>query len=224
MSYPCAAAALPLSEASTIVECGTGSVYTLTALAANDIPYDSSVFHGYPHCGLNEPPLTINRPRRHSGVLEFPVSVTRNELYAGPLRLIAMNKKLDPDWCSPRELERQLDALMEPLLGPIILFLHSYSLLDIERGFRPHPSAVARLDRILGYAVAHGAELVTLETAAPRWEATPDAASDALPTIRAQLAGRDVDQALWMMSRLRWHHLRIARDIIRRPDRKQPGA
>lgn len=204
---------------------GYGANYdTLTALARNGIAYDSSVFHGYPHCGLNEPPLTINTPKHHSGVFEIPVSVTRNELYAGPVRLVAMNKKLDPDWCSPRELERQVDAMMQPLRGPIILFLHSYSLLDIERGFRPSPAAVARLDRILAYCVGRGAELVTLETAAKSWEQVAGTAPDALPTIRAQLAGRDIDQALWMAQRLRWRHFRILGDIMRRQDRTQPAA
>jgi peptidoglycan/xylan/chitin deacetylase (PgdA/CDA1 family) len=201
---------------------GYGANYdTLRALAEHGIPYDSSVFHGYPRCGLNEPPLTINRPRHHNGVLEIPVSVTRNELHAGPVRLVAMNKKLDPDWCSPRELERQVDALMAPLRGPIVLFLHSYSLLDIERGFRPSPAAVARLDRILAYVTARGAELVTLATAAKTWEQADETVPDALPSIRAQLAGGDIDQTFWMMSRLRWRHLRILRDLIRR-DRK-PG-
>jgi hypothetical protein len=132
-----------------------------------------------------------------------------------------MNKKLDPDWCSPRELERQVDALMAPLRGPIVLFLHSYSLLDIERGFRPSPAAVARLDRILAYVTARGAELVTLATAAKTWEQADETVPDALPSIRAQLAGGDIDQTFWMMSRLRWRHLRILRDLIRR-DRK-PG-
>jgi hypothetical protein len=94
-------------------------------------------------------------------------------------------------------------------------------LLDIERGFRPSPAAVARLDRILSYVTARGAELVTLATAAKTWEQADETVPDALPSIRAQLAGGDIDQTFWMMSRLRWRHLRILRDLIRR-DRK-PG-
>lgn len=191
---------------------GYGANYdTLTALATNGIAIDSSVFHGYRHCGLNEPPLTVNAPVRHAGVLEVPVTVTRCEIALGPLRLFSMIKKLDPDWCSPDELRRQIDASVAANAGPVILFLHSYSLIDIENGFRPDARAADVLDRVLGDAVnRHGARLVTLAEAAAHWSGEPADALAPPPVVRSDLAWRDRELAFWLARKVRPRHLRAA--------------
>ncbi|WOH48817.1 polysaccharide deacetylase family protein [Bradyrhizobium sp. sBnM-33] len=191
---------------------GYGANYdTLAALAAIGISVDSSVFHGYSHCGLNEPPLTVNAPVWHSGVLEVPVTVTRCELAFGPLRLFSMVKKLDPDWCSPGELRRQIDATIAADAGPVLLFLHSYSLLDIENGFRPDARSAEVLNSLLGYAISrHSARLTTLAEAARVYPADrPDALAPP-PVVRSDLAWRDRELAFWLARKVRPRHVRAA--------------
>ncbi|MCZ8106035.1 MAG: hypothetical protein O9972_50150, partial [Burkholderiales bacterium] len=191
---------------------GYGANYdTLTALAASGIGVDSSVFHGYAHCGLNTPPLTVNAPVHHSGVLEVPVTVTRCDLMLGPLRLFSMIKKLDPDWCSPGELRRQIDASIEACAGPIVLFLHSYSLLDIENDFAPNSRAASVLDTVLGYVRSrHGARLVTLAEAARDWADEPNDAHAPPPVVRSDLVWRDRELTFWLARKVRLRHLRVA--------------
>ncbi len=195
---------------------GYGANYeTLKALAANGIFVDSSVFYGYPYCGLNDPPLTVNLPVMYNGVLEIPVTVTRSELTLGSLRIFSLNKKLDPDWCSPDELRRQIDALISEHDAPILLFLHSYSLMKIEKNFQPDTQAIENLNSILDYVRRRGAELTTLEQASK--DCNP-AGADALwpaPLVSSELLWRHREQARWLMKKVRFRHLNVFFDLRR---------
>jgi peptidoglycan/xylan/chitin deacetylase (PgdA/CDA1 family) len=196
---------------------GYGANYdTLAALEANGIAIDSSVFWGYPYCGLNEPPLTVNAVVRHGGVLEIPVTVTRCELTLGSFahspRLVAVTKKLDPDWCSPGELRRQIDAVLQAGERIVVLFLHSYSLIDIERGFRPDQRACDVLDALLADCVGrYQGELVTLEQAAR--QSAPLTRDEALarppPLVRSDLLLRDLELTGWLLRKVKPRHLRV---------------
>lgn len=195
---------------------GYGANYdTLSALTANGIAIDSSVFYGYPHCGLNHPPLTANAAVSHGGVLEIPVTVTRCDLMLGPFqrapRLFSMVKKLDPDWCSPGELRRQIEAVLASGERTIVLFLHSYSLIDIERGFRPDERACAVLDLLLADCVGrYGGELTTMERASQSIEpvSSEDALRLPLPVVASDLLVRDQELTSWLLRKVRPRHFR----------------
>lgn len=194
---------------------GYGANYdTLAALEENGIGIDSSVFWGYPYCGLNEPPLTVNGAVRHGGVLEIPVTVTRCELTLGSFarapRLVALTKKLDPDWCSPGELRRQIDVVLQAGERIVVLFLHSYSLIDIERGFRPDQRACDVLDALLADCVGrYGGELVTLEQAAGQAEVLTrdEALARPAPLVRSDLLLKDLELTGWLLRKVRPRHL-----------------
>lgn len=195
---------------------GYGANYdTLAALEASGIEIDSSVFHGYPHCGLNHPPLTVNAPVRHGEVLEIPVTVTRCDLALGPFRraprLLSMVKKLDPDWCSPGELRRQIEAVLASGERIVVLFLHSYSLIDIERGFRPDERACAVLDALLADCVGrYGGALTTLEEAARlgRIFTREAALARSAPLVRSDLLFKDLELTGWLLRKVKLRHLR----------------
>lgn len=192
---------------------GYGADYnTLRALAANGISLDSSLFFGYPYCKLNDPPLGVNAPVYAEGVLEIPVTVTRCDLTVGPFRraprLVSLIKKLDPDWCSPGELKRQIEALLKAGTNPIVLFLHSYSLIDIEKGFRPDRRAINTLDRILADVREHfGGELVTLETASHKVTATHRNSLTLPPVVASDILLRDWELTWWLLQKVRLRHL-----------------
>lgn len=192
---------------------GYGANYdTLTALKQNGIEIDSSVFFGYPHCGLNDPPLTVNATVLHGDLLEVPVTVTRCDLAIGPARLASMTKKLDPDWCSPGELHRQIDAVLTSGQQIVVLFLHSYSLIDIERGFRPDERACAVLDGLLADCVGRfDGEITTLEHAVRTVDplSREEALGQSLPVVRSDLLFRDLELTGWLMRKIRPRHLRI---------------
>jgi len=192
---------------------GYGADYnTLRALAANGISIDSSLFFGYPYCKLNDPPLSANAPVCAEGVLEIPVTVTRCDLMLGPFkkapRILSLIKKLDPDWCSPGELRRQIKALINAGTNPIILFLHSYSLIDIEKDFRPDHRAINTLDQILADLREHfGGELVTLERAARQITETHSNSLTLPPVVPSDILLRDRELTWWLLRKVRLRHL-----------------
>jgi hypothetical protein len=194
---------------------GYGANYdTLAALEDNGITIDSSVFFGYPYCGLNEPPLTVNAAVRHGQVLEIPVTVTRCELALGSFvrapRLLSMVKKLDPDWCSPGELRRQIETLLGQGERIIVLFLHSYSLIDIENGFRPDERACRVLDALMSDCVGrYGGELVTLEQAAQgaKVVSSQEALAKPPPVVRSDLLLRHLELTGWLLRKVKPRHL-----------------
>lgn len=191
---------------------GYGANYdTLKALSSNSIYIDSSVYSGYQFCGLNEPPLTVNAPVNCSNVTEIPVTINRIELALGPVKIFSMKKKLDPDWCGPGELKRLIDTSVGAGINPIVLFLHSYSMIDIENGFQPNPSAVEALDNILEYAVRrHGAELITMADSAKTLGELPSFDSTPPPRTKFDLLFHDRALAWWLLRTIRLRHIRAA--------------
>ncbi|MEM7302338.1 MAG: polysaccharide deacetylase family protein [Pseudomonadota bacterium] len=191
---------------------GYGANYdTLVALERNGVPIDSSAFFGYPHCGLNDPPLAVNDPVQFGGVTQFPVTVTRCEMKAGPLKLFSMIKKLDPDWSSAGELKRQIDAVVESGSGPVILFLHSYSLIDIENGFRPNPKAVSVLKDVLSHAAdAHNARLTSIESVVDEFDVTESDQLRDPPVVKSDLVFRNLELTWWLLKKVRPRHVRGA--------------
>jgi peptidoglycan/xylan/chitin deacetylase (PgdA/CDA1 family) len=126
---------------------------TLKALKINNIPVDSSMFYGHRMCGLNHPPLTINQPTVWENVLELPISVTLNryrlKIFGLQVGLIGLYKKVDLYWCSLRELKKQILKLKEHQVNPIIIFLHSYSLVSIRKKSRPNYKALNNFQELV---------------------------------------------------------------------------
>jgi peptidoglycan/xylan/chitin deacetylase (PgdA/CDA1 family) len=193
---------------------GYGANYdTLRALAANGVGVDSSLFHGYPYCDLNVPPLAINRPVRWGEVLEVPITVTQSELRVGAfgrgIPLVSIVKKIDPDWCSPEELRQQVEAVSRVGLDPIILFLHSYSLLDLKNGFKPKRKAIETLRRLFAHlTTVLSGELVTLESVAHSLLGrAPSEDKELPPRVTMNIVGRDWRTGLWLAGTVRPSHL-----------------
>lgn len=126
---------------------------TLTALHAEGFSSDSSHYFGYVHC-----PLAVEFPYANvsfdaCGVREVPISVTLNRFgfpwlagrWVGP----ALTMKIDIDWLDLPALQAQVDACIAQTQSPIVLFLHSYSLLDLNRGLRPSERNIERFSTLL---------------------------------------------------------------------------
>jgi hypothetical protein len=196
---------------------------TLRALRDCGLFIDSSLLYGYPGCELNSSLSTRNRMIEVDGVIEVPVSVTRNRF---SIRLpgleftpFSMIQKVDLDWLDGPELRQQISALYLGRVSPIILFMHSYSLLDVRRGFRPYRENQDKLEGLLEFAgTLPGTSMDTLSVAVEREVASPgwDSSTDPLPEIKFSV---DDDVIRW----LRWarhtvhfgHFQHVARTLWR---------
>ena len=146
---------------------------TLRALASEGFRSDSSHYYGYPHC-----PLALEFPYPNAcfdahGIREIPISVTYNRfgfpLPGGRWVGLGLPMKIDLDWLDIEALKKQINACSALKGAPIILFLHSYSLLDLERGLQPSQRNIRRLtDLLLWLARRTDVQFATVSQAAAR--------------------------------------------------------
>lgn len=114
------------------------SVETLRILASEGFCFDSSLLPGYAGSPLATAFGSKLRSFWCEGLVEVPVTVTRN-LYAP---VFSLRKKLDVNWSPSAELVLQLQACIDAGLEEIVIFLHSYSFLNERRGFVGVPARV----------------------------------------------------------------------------------
>lgn len=147
------------------------NVATLEALGRCGYTSDSSHYYGYAGCPLATTFPTANTCFDLGGVREIPVSITLNRFgvplpkdgWLGPV----VPMKIDINWLDGPSLITQIDACLAESSAPVVIFLHSYSLLALHRQFQPDTEAIARLDAILAYVTAlPGVSFMTVSDAA----------------------------------------------------------
>jgi hypothetical protein len=111
---------------------------TIAALANNGILLDSSLFFGHPESKLNGLGLPNNLPAKIGDVIEIPVTVyKRHERPAlfGSIAppFIAIGKVDVNSIQSEIEARAAMDALVDANPPVIVVFLHSFSLIDPPR-------------------------------------------------------------------------------------------
>lgn len=145
---------------------------TLRALAACGFTSDASLHPRYAGCALAGEVAAVNACFDLEGVREVPVTVTRNRFgvplgagWIGP----ALVMKIDIDWLDLPGLQQQVDACLAQTDAPVVLFLHSYSFLDLAHGLRPHPHNADKFRALLRWLAGRGdVRLVTVGEAAAR--------------------------------------------------------
>lgn len=133
---------------------------TLAALVANGFTTDSSLLPHYSGSQLAAEFPAINVCFDHEGIREIPVTVTSNRFgvplpgcrWAG----LSLPMKIDIDWLDLHALKDQVSAAIEQTDAPVVIFMHSYTFLDIERGFAPNPANVAKLRGLLSWFLGRG--------------------------------------------------------------------
>jgi peptidoglycan/xylan/chitin deacetylase (PgdA/CDA1 family) len=159
---------------------------TLRALKAAGLQTDSSLYPGYAGCPLGSEFAAINSCFSVEGILEVPITVTHNRFGAalpggrwlGP----QLNMKIDIDWLDLPGLQTQIDAALERSSAPLVIFMHSYSFLDLGRKFKPVPAQADKLRRLLQWLSArHDIAMPSITTAASRAQ-SGDASIRNLPT------------------------------------------
>lgn len=194
---------------------------TLRALSNCEITIDSSLFSGYAHCGLNGLLSHRNTPSQWESVVEIPISVTRISCKARfgerQWTLFAMTKKVDPDWAGLPELKRQVLALKEAGLDPLVLMLHSYALLDVGRSFRPLHEAERKFRALISWLAAQeDLVLTTLGQYVDRWASGPDRiARDAIPEVEIFVDQFDRQTLRWLARRIQWSHALLLFDWVK---------
>jgi peptidoglycan/xylan/chitin deacetylase (PgdA/CDA1 family) len=198
---------------------------TLRALAACGITIDSSLFSGYVHCGLNGLLSYRNAPSRWESVLEIPISVTGTSFIARVGRrkwtLLTMTKKVDPDWAGLFELKRQILALRDAELDPLVIMLHSYALLDVGGSFRPVPAAERKFRELISWLSAQeDLELATLSQFVDRMESgAARIIKDSIPQVEIFIDQFDRQTLRWLAGRIQWSHAGMLFDWLKRKKR-----
>ena len=195
---------------------------TLRALTANSIPVDSSMFYEHRMCGLNHPLLTMNQPTVWGNVLELPISVTLNKyrlkIFGVQVGLIGLYKKVDLYWCSLRELKEQISGLREHHLNPIIIFLHSYSLVSMKTKSGPNYRAVDNFRELLRWMIGlEDTEIVTVEKFYRLYHQDEEVVGENEVPVLVTMVNELPAQEVWEMVRnVRLSHTRIILDSLRK--------
>jgi len=108
---------------------------TVEALTRNGIVLDSSLFRGHPHSKLDALALPSNLPSKIGQVVEVPVTVYKRYEHPslfGSLAppFIAIGKVDVNSIQSEAEARAAVDALIDADLPIIVVFLHSFSLIE----------------------------------------------------------------------------------------------
>lgn len=134
---------------------------TLEILSENGIKIDSSYFHKHKWCKIEEIP--INVVSKINSIYEIPVTIFNNNIsydFLGmPIKKGSLIKKLDIDGCSKEELTKGFDSLNSSGIRIIVLFLHSYSLINWSSDFNSisaDKKDIEKLRHILEHAKSSG--------------------------------------------------------------------
>jgi hypothetical protein len=169
---------------------------TLAALAACDITSDSSLYAGYPYCELARQAHAVNTCFVQSGVREVPVTTTRNcfglPLPGGGWLGPQLEMKIDLDWLDLQGLQQQVDAALAETDAPVVIFLHSYSLLDLNKGMRPDTCTLLKLQALLHWLARRGDVVLSTVPEAAARASVHVLPSGCLPECRFNLATQPV--------------------------------
>lgn len=183
---------------------------TLRALWEAGITTDSSLYPGYPGCPLAQDYPSVNVCFEAEGICEIPVTVTRNYFgiplpngrWLGP----QLTMKIDLDWLDLPALQSQINVALQLDSAPVILFLHSYSFLNLNRGLIPHEENVDKFRKILAWlSVRHDVAMTSLD------EAASHAVTKVLPASRLPECRFNISKQPWRWFRFLLAELSVAR-------------
>lgn len=187
---------------------------TLAALAQEGFASDSSHYHGYAHCPLASAFPVANTVFDAAGIREVPVTVTLNRFgvplggdrWAGA----SLPMKIDIDWLDLPALRVQVEACIAQTQAPVLLFLHSYSLLDLEHGLRPSARNIGRFAGLLQWLSRRpDIRFRSVSEAATTARPSPsDAAPGVLPECRFNLLAEPWRWAVFGWQSVSWERIR----------------
>jgi len=141
---------------------------TIEVLSDLGINIDSSYFFNHKWCKLKEKP--INVVSKNSNFYEIPVTIFSNNISYKflniKLKKKSLIKKLDVDGCSEEELIKGFDSLKNSNVRIIILFLHSYSLINWSSDYKkisPDYKDIDKFRIILQHAINSGYKIESIK-------------------------------------------------------------
>lgn len=201
---------------------GYGANYdTLRALGECDLLIDSSMFYGHDMCGLNEPLLTINAPEVWNHVLEIPITVTLNryilKLLNREFKVLELHKKVDLGWSNLKELKVQISELKRMGVSPIVVFLHSYSFVDLRGGFRPDRRTESSFRELVRWmSTLKNAEILTIQDFYDLQKERSWQGANEVPVVILPVNDFEVRYVFRIVRNLRASHLRIISKFLQR--------
>lgn len=122
---------------------------TLDILSDLGIKMDFSMFYNQKWCGLNNPPLTINNPKKYKNVIEVPVTIFKSFDILGIKRFDAISIDDVPFL----EFKKVFEEIMKRERPRVItLMLHSFSFIKRDKNGNlkeVNKRAIARTKKIL---------------------------------------------------------------------------
>ena len=168
---------------------------TLRALTRNGIPVDASAFFGHPNCRI---PGVRNRITPVESIIEVPVTgfFRCHGFRLGPLWIPRSRTfiKTDVDWASPTELERFIEEARVKDLRVMTLFLHSYTLMELDDDCAVSGRDDAKVstfrDLLARMATEPGIEVMTIRQVHELHEKEPRRliGSDHVPAVRSPVS------------------------------------
>lgn len=116
---------------------------TLSALQANQIYVDSSMFYGWENCQLNDPLLTKNRLVKYHTILELPASVFE----CVGLGVFKPYRLLSTDGNSFEETWDVLNNLRKQKIPVVTTVYHSFSFLKWDKERRCYSISQNRIEK-----------------------------------------------------------------------------
>lgn len=161
---------------------------TIRALERNGFVTDSSYFPFHRNCKLSKQLHNryANKPFRIGGILEIPVT-TYWLINTSFFRKIS---KLDVNSSSLAELMDIIPKLMESRVGPVVLFLHSFSFIRWKKdnsGVLPNYRALERFETIVDAICKRGYQthFCTMAEISRSFAGENEHELDFIPTVKA---------------------------------------
>jgi hypothetical protein len=201
---------------------GYGANYdTLRALGKCNLLIDSSMFYEHDMCGLNEPLLTINAPKAWNQVLEIPITVTLNQYILKFLRrkfkVFELYKKVDLGWSDLKELKVQIWELRKMGINPIIVFLHSYSFVDVRGNFGPDRRIENNFQELVHWMrTLESTDVLTMGKFYDIYNGGNFVSSNQVPILTLRVNDFELRDVFRTVRNLRCSHLRIIAQFLQR--------
>jgi len=201
---------------------GYGANYdTLTALGKCNLLIDSSMFYGHDIGGLNEPLLTINAPKVWNQVLEVPITVTLNQyilkFLTRKFKVFELYKKVDLGWSDLKELKVQIWELRKMGINPIIVFLHSYSFVDVRGSFGPDRRIENNFRELVQWiGMLEGTDVLTVGKFYDIYRGENFVSNNEVPIVTSLVNDFELGDIFRTIRNLRPSHLRIISNFLQR--------
>jgi peptidoglycan/xylan/chitin deacetylase (PgdA/CDA1 family) len=192
--------------------------HTLMALERNGVRVDSSIFWRSPDSRLDALGLPRNLPARYGTLTEFPVTVYQRDdrptLFPSVFAPVSVVRKIDAGWAiNATEMRDSIDAAVAAELPVIVMFLHSFSLVEGDGAGTPvaNHHVMDMFRAMLDEIASRHLQVVTMRDLAAKPVLAGPTARDIVPSVPVAV---DLPHYAWRRVKANRHAARIAAEAV----------